>query len=219
MKPWRALLLLMSVMLLLTGCMNYREHMMLNEDGSGELSVLFGMDTSAMDMFPEAELDADESEDELDEEDGVVLDSIEETEGVRIIRSEQYRDEDGWEWEDFAVAFDSLEALKEAHTDADAERLGTIEWYQESSGDWVFERALPPMSGLDGEPMDDMMWQMMSGFFADAEFSYSVTFPGSIIEANAPEEDIDRETNTVTWRFAALSMQNPDEALRARIGQ
>lgn len=223
MTKWKVALL--TIMLLLfVGCVDYQESLTLNYDGSGELGILFGMDMSMFDMFPGFDFEDDEDFDEdfaddYADEDSVVLGSLNEVEGVRVLRSEQYRDEQSWEWEDLLVAFDSLEALEEAHREADADRLGTLVWHRDGPGVWLFERVLPFMADLDGEPMDDMAWQMMGGLLGDTLFSYSVTFPGRVLEANVPAEQIDQSTNTVTWKFTVGSMLEENQVLHARVAQ
>ena len=209
MKRWMWVVLA-AVALLLSGCVDYQETLVLERDGSGEFSMLVGMDMSMFAMFDDM---VEEAED-VEEDPAFIVD--EEMEGIRLIREETWTDEDGWEWSDVALAFDTLEALQEAFADSDDDPIGQIHWYQDGDH-WVFERNMAPVGGMDEEPMDAATLQMMSGFFGNSEFRYTVRFPGQIIKTNAEVENVDHQNNTVTWVFSMQTMTAEPQTMHATI--
>lgn len=214
-KKHLALLVLTLAVLLLAGCMQYQDDLVIFADGSGELSILMGVDMEMMEMFGEA----DEDEPFFDEPD----EEFEEMDGVRVIRQENFREEN-WEYTQVVYGFDSIEQLMAALTETDddaAADLGLISWTQEADGTWMFSRVIIDMDmGFDDDEMDAESLGMMSMFFGDAGFTYTVTFPNRVLETNANEEDIDYGTNTVTWRVSMMDMiQQADLNMWARVAQ
>lgn len=215
MKRWVLVLVLFSV--LLGGCLEFQEHLDLNRDGSGQLSMLVGIDLSMLNMFDE---DSDMSMDtEID-----VSSEFSGIEGVTVLRNEQYQ-EDSLEWSDLVISFVSLEHLMatQSHMDEDGEiekgSLGEISWSRDDGGYYVYQRVLPLFGNEDEEEMDEMTKAMLFSFFGEVFFLYSVTFPGGVLDANAPIEDIDSNTNTVTWSFSLPSMMLDNQVMWAKIAR
>ncbi len=212
MKRWMLLLLVVGA-LIFAGCVDYQEEMTLNADGSGIMTVLVGMDMSMFSMFEDMEEDG--LEDDADDEGGLEFsEDFADVEGVEILEEESYRDGD-WEWSRVVIAFDSLEALAESQGD-DGD-LGVITWSQGPDGRWYFERELPIMGAEDDEELDQEALNMMAGFLGDSSFTYSVVFPGAVLEANTDEELIEFAESRVTWTFPQIDLMRESVTLRAVI--
>lgn len=199
MKRWIVALVLS--LLLLGGCIEYHENLDLYEDGSGELTILMGFDLAMMEMFSYEE----DEEDEMDMNMGLdLVENLPDMEGVSIIVGESYQ-EDGWEWSNVSISFESIEhlqALSEIEDDEVEESfIGELSWSRGEDGHYIFSRVLPLYGEGHNGDMDEMTRDMVVSFFGDVTFVYSVTFPRAVLEANTESENIDATSNTVTWSF------------------
>ncbi len=223
MKKILSVLMVLSV-LLLVGCVDYEETMILNADGSGRVLLKVGMDTSMMDSMG---LDMFEDEEEEDEEEFQGLnigDDFRDMEGVTLVSEREWKEE-GWTWSEVVIAFDSLEkmlaAIEQDLQDDDTYEdsgspFGEITWERTRDGHWEFHRSIP-LFGDEGEEMDEMGLTMLRAFFGDTYFYYHVQFPGRILEANTETDLINHQTNTVTWKFSMPDMMSANQVMWAKV--
>jgi hypothetical protein len=193
--------------LLLAGCLDYREEIWLEKDGSGRMNAqltvnLGGLDLppgsgngNASESFGTGGLDGEEFRRKLEGQDG-----------IRVLTVESTREAGkyGLKW---AVAFDSLAALKaldgpgpsaagnegSLNFQGDTGQLiGDISW-KEAGGKRIFSRGVgeDPAGGVT--PMGVGMAGMM---FAGAGLEYTVHFPGQVETTNGTLLD---DKRTVRW--------------------
>jgi hypothetical protein len=198
MKKIALILLVLSV--LLAGCIKYQEEMWIKEDGSGTLTMKVSMPDMGFGEQADTSADID----------------FQDKPGVRLINKKQYKEEDMTVYE-MEVEFDfvdSLSQLKEGEGAEDYQFIGDIELFMDENDNIIFNRLIQfeqEETGVEespGSPGDEMGEQMFNSMFAQYNWEYIVHFPYKIISANANEENIDRESNTVKWVFPLSELQN-----------
>lgn len=213
------LVLLISCLLVLGGCIEYQESLELYEDGTGQLSIMMGFDLSMMEMFS-----SDDDDEDMDMDMGLdFIENIPDMDGITVLLEESY-EEDGWEWSKVVFSFDSLEHLRalneiEIEEEDGSDFLGHLTWERGDDGYYIFNRELPLFGDDSDEEMDEMTIDMMLSFFGDVQFVYSVTFPRAVLETNTETESIDSSTNTVTWTFSLPDMVTGNQVMWAKIAR
>ncbi len=201
--------LTLVLVVLLSGCVQYKEHLTLDRQGSGTLTFKMGvMDMGA--MFG----------DDLDGLDEPIIEDEEELEnypGITVVDIRSYSDE-GMEWQEMTLEFESLDILNEAMGSSGFSPMGIMSFSQEG-GHLMFRKALPALSEEFGDVMDDeeMPIEMFYMFFDDMKWVYEITFPGRIVESNAQDEEVDLATNTIRWSHQMLDLLSEETEMWAEI--
>lgn len=209
----RLLVLAVVFVVFLTGCVQYNEELVLNRNGSGKLTSKMGI-TDMDQMFGMFDED-DVSEEEYDEEEL----PVEDIPGIKVISAREYT-EDGVDWTDVTLEFETLEALSQGFSSEDFVPVGNISFEREGIN-LVYRRVLPNLTRYSEEEleMDEMMgmgmsMQMLTMFMGDAYWVYEVTLPGRIIDSNADETV---NSNTVKWTFPMTDLITTDTEMWAKI--
>jgi hypothetical protein len=186
---------LASVALVLTGCYRVNVSIDVDDDGSGELTMLVAINPDAFEdlLGPMAEAFGETGEFSRDEL--CSPESLSESFGSPTgdMTVEPY-DEDGYCGEIRTVQFDSVDALDSSMGAASDD--GTFVITELDNGGWRFDAsdvsAAPAEDELDGEFIDP---EMMGALLGEAEFEFEVTLPGKPVDHNATAVD----GNTFTW--------------------
>lgn len=207
----RILGLTLFFIVLLSGCVQYSEHLSLDRQGSGRLIFKMGI----MDMESILDEDPDDSAVIMEEED-----DFGDFPGITVVDATTYA-ADGFVWSEITLEFESLDALVQALESEEFVTTGEIS-FAEKDGYLMFKRTLPVLSleSEDDAGMDfaeDMPIEMVEMFFADITWVYEVTFPNTIIESNAQDDDVDLATNTVRWSVLVTDLFSEEMEMWAKI--
>lgn len=213
--PMRKLLrLILLLAVFLSGCIQYSEHLSLNRDGAGTITLKMGIvDTEAM-------LD-DEDVDELAATLKEDAEDVEKLPGITVLDTASYV-ADGYVWSLMTLEFESLEALRYALKNEESPSVGDISLTEED-GYLIFQRTLPaldfqsadhPETDLDE---DDLPPEMVEMLFEGVSWVYAATFPGTIVASNAQDENVDLVTNTIRWSFLVTDLLYAEGKMWAKI--
>lgn len=188
---------------LLGGCVDYREDLTLNLDGSGTLSFRIGINESMLYML-DGSGNGDFEGDEIREK-------FNKTPGLTAIDHKSYLD-NGIRWMEFKLAFEELEVLAEVDKAFDESGfIGVISIESDEDGNLLFTRA------ISIEEPDEYSKEMLAEILSEFHWEYTTQFPGKVINANAAEENINKETNTVKWSFNMASLLYRPQIMSATI--
>ena len=201
-----AVLLLAAVALILVGCIRAEISIKVNEDGSGEVSVLAAFDVEVFEAFTE-DLGGAAGSSELP-----TFSDIAEADLPPGASVEEY-DEDGFTGARLTIPFEATDdiaatvdqALADAGTGDDDGGLLTgadnpfedFQLRREGDG-WRFEATAAPVSeGTEGEDAFGLGGAIFDLLLDDASFEIKVELPGDLIEHNADRID----GNTLVWEL------------------
>lgn len=229
--------LLPLLLLMLSGCLEYREDLWLEEDGSGKIKVSMGLKTGGIEksmqgMFegmgetddepadeaagqdevsPEARQMAEEQANETLSSFKLMADG---TEGLEYVSGRTYT-EGGTEWIEAVMNFESLEALNGLSDDSAGEQpelYRQIIW-QEEDGHLRYDRLINVDTASTG---GDMMGNALAGMmFGNSKFIFTTHFPGKVRTANA--DRIDQENNAVTWEVPMNQLMSGTVEMQATV--
>lgn len=201
--PWCRLLggSLVALLMLLwsTGCVRVEQTLRLNDDGSGVLSLRYGMaesDLAEMEALAKSQL-AEEGVTDAGPINPFEFNEAEVRKDFEAYRSlgvtlEDIRTEavEGWKYMNLRVAFASLAGL--GQTEFLSDRQLTLTRLAE--GRYELVQAAPPGTGEATQEMDtELLAGLMKGFRAELK----VEVPGAVVESNADE----RAPSAATWIF------------------
>jgi hypothetical protein len=201
-RSWRGLsLLLAAVALLLVGCIRAEVSIKVNDDGSGEVSVLAAFDEEAFETLAEDFGDGATTEipsfGDIDESDL--------PEGASI---EEY-DEDGFTGARVTIPFEASDDIAATINEILSESGGdgfiggtdsTFEDFslQREGEGWRFEATAAALNdAADGEDALGLGGPIFDLLFDDASFEIKIELPGDVIEHNADRIDGD----TLVWEL------------------
>lgn len=196
----------------LTGCIGYVEELWINADGSGKIKLLFYM--------PEfmAQMAQKKGDNPFDEEKARA--EFENVEGVEFIESKTYL-EAGNQFLSFTLGFDSWEKLKALQTEDTkdpnqdlAGLFGDIQLGEDDNGNMTFSRTIDISQKQKGNDFGNEMIRALMGQYT---WKYIVHFPVNLVSANAVEDDIDFDTNTVSWEYNLVSLIEEPKTMQATL--
>lgn len=221
MTPTSRLLALAWGALSLASCLDYREELWINGDGSGKLNATITIQSSLG-------APTDGGSGQPDEIEAQLRDLFALTDGATVERYQSYTEGKKRIW-DFTVSFRDLRRLKPAVVTGQnniGAVFGDFEIERIPDGRLAVKRTIAlgePPAPADGSPpaspagepgpprttredgsLDQAIGKLMGGLVANSLFAghhldYTIHFPTEVIGANS--STIDRATNTVTWRF------------------
>ena len=188
---------------LTSACLEYKEKMQLNYDGSGEIKFAIGLSESLFNM-------SSDSGNVKDFDEAKIKNKYRHKKGIKFIGSKSYN-ESGDRWIEINLAFDSIEELMDASKDSsNFGMIGTIKLSEDNQGNMIFERSIS--SGGKSSEIDSSNSgfgkNVVDAMFSGYKWNYELTLPGKIISSNADKNDIDEKTNTVKWHFSMGSLSN-----------
>jgi len=181
----------------LSGCIEYREEISLNKDGSGTLAFDLGL--------PQHTSIDEEEINELS-----IVSLCDSVEGVQVINSSTY-EVDEITWIHVDAEFDDVVLLNDIRN----EWFGKIYLKEDDKGDYVFERMIS-MSDTVSTDFSKFGRTLKYAFLGQYSWIYTVHFPTELLGSNAPLMRTDTLSNTVTWEYNLASLINEEKVMRAR---
>jgi len=192
MKKIKISLSLLTLSILLFGCLDYKEKMKLNPDLSGELSFNVGISEQLFNMGGKSGDMKEFDEDKLKE-------NYSNKEGIRFISSRSYS-ESGNRWIEIKVGFDSIQALMKSTTDSTQRgMIGFISINENNKGEITFSRKIFGNKTNQDTIADELSKNMMEMMFGNYTWKYELTLPGKIISSNA--DSVNHANSTIYWSF------------------
>lgn len=190
----KKIILFTLLALLANACLEYKEKLKINDDGSGEIKFAIGINIS---LF-----DGNKTSDDLKEfDESKIKEKYTGKKGIKCTGSRSYT-EAGSKWIEITLEFDSLEDLVSASKDSsNLGMIGQINLKEDRNGNMVFEREI-------SSSQKDSTNNILNAMFSNYKWIYELTVPGKIISTNASENDIDKKTNTVKWYYNLASVNN-----------
>ena len=191
----KKVLLVLGILVFINGCIDYKDKISLNKNGSGSFTFAIGF-SSAL-----ANMDKDNNSDfNMDS----LAQGFKNAKGIRFVSERTYTSE-GTKWSELTLDFDSLAALEHASkNDKSAEIMGTFKLSMGSDGDITFTRIINTKREVEkdtsgfGEALGKGFAAMM---FGNNKWSYELKFPGDIVSANTPDSLIDKKNHVVRWVY------------------
>jgi|WetSurMetagenome_2_1015567.scaffolds.fasta_scaffold347127_2 hypothetical protein len=196
-----ALCFILFLSFFLTACIEYKEKLKLNDDGSGDITFAVGLSEELFKLDKDSSQVNDFSEDKIKKD-------WQDKKGIEFVGSRSYA-KDGNKWIEISLKFESLEALQKASDDSTSKgMIGNISLTQNENGNWVFTRKIYNSTAKEESGDDSVSSGMMKMMFGQYKWQYELTLPSKIISTNAEEENVDTETNTVKWIFNLGSLSS-----------
>ncbi len=187
-------ILFILIAFLTTACLEYKEKMKINEDGSGEIKFALGINVSFFD-------ENKNSNDLKDFNESKIKEKYSNKKGIKCTGSRSYA-EAGSRWIEIDLEFDSIEDLMEASKDSsNLGMIGQIRLSEDKNGNMVFERKI---SSSEKDSTDNLFKAMFSNY----KWIYELILPGNIVSTNAAENDIDKKNNSVKWYYNLASLNS-----------
>jgi len=194
------LLLLLVLVAVFSGCIKYDEELWIEADGSGKVTMKLGLPDMGMGDMQQTS-------------------NFQEKPGVKLISEKTYKEEDSMIYE-YQFEFDFVDSLSNLE-DGDGQDvsgfIGDIEFYIDGNDNLIFNRVIAFKKSeeeTEEDENDEMGDQMFDSMFSQFSWTYTVHFPFEIVNANTPEPNIDRKTNTVKWVFPLSKLQD-DQTMTA----
>lgn len=200
----KKLLMFSLLALLLISCIEYREKMKLNSDGSGEITFAIGVSESLFNM-------GTQSEELKNFDENKIKENYTSKKGIKFLGSKTYS-QDGNKFIEVKLAFESLQLLMESSKDSAQQSLiGGMSLTEDANGNIVFTRKISKgdKSVQNDSTSDAMGNGMMEMMFGQYKWKYELTVPGKIISTNAVSNDIDNSANTIKWTMSMASLSKP----------
>ena len=200
----RPLLLALAV-LILGGCVEYRESLVLERDESGTVVMAIGVS--------EALLRAAEVAESGLYDPASVLTALQAQQGLQVIESRTGTRE-GTRWLHLVLAFDSLAALNGIDRIEQYRGLfGAVALSENASGQRVLTRTiharLPEKIGKSFLP------SFIAPMLARYPWSYEVRFPAKVLESNGEPAGGEGDAQLVRWRFNLGELVAEPRVMRA----
>ena len=198
------LLLALSV-LILGGCVEYRESLVLERDGSGTVVTAIGVNETLLRAAEVAESGLYDP--------ASVLSALQAQQGLQVIGS-RTETREGTRWLHLVLAFDSLAALNGIDRIEQSRGLfGTVALSESASGQRVLTRTvharLPEKIGKSFLP--SLIAPMLAGY----PWSYEVRLPAKVLESNGEPAGGEGDAQLVRWRFNLGDLVAEPRVMRA----
>lgn len=201
------------LVVLLSGCVHYNEHIDINKDGSGLITFKIGL--SDINEFFDADLRGVTSEVEIKS-----INALEKSPGITVIDSKNYTNS-GIEWSEITLEYRSIKALVDALEEKVSISPGEMTFTKEDDY-YLYKRTLPIIDlgyAEDLEPDFDAQipTDILNLFLADTSWSYVITFPSRILETNALNSEVDAKNNTIHWIVDVADLFTTGKEMWAKI--
>ena len=200
----RPCVLALSV-LILGGCVEYRESLVLERDGSGTVVTAVGVNETLLRAAEVAESGLYDP--------ASVLSALQAQQGLQVIGS-RTETREGMRWLHLVLAFESLAALNGIDRIEQSRGLfGTVALSEDASGQRVLTRTiharLPEKIGKSFLP--SFIAPMLAGY----PWSYEVRFPAKVLESNGEPAGGEGDAQLVRWRFNLGDLVAEPRVMRA----
>ena len=192
MKNRQTLLVALPALLALGSCIGYEEELWVQRDGSGRVHSRVILSKMLVAILKNRNQSSDLE--------GALADRFKGIDGLRVGEARTYR-KSGRLILSIKVDFDSwkrLTGIQRGEEEGAADFWGVASLGQDEEGRLVFTRTVQ-MGNADPEEENPFGAGLIQAMFSGYSWKYTVHFPAAVVSANAAEEDIDMESNTVTW--------------------
>ena len=200
----RPLVLALTV-LILGGCVEYRESLVLERDGSGTVVMAIGV--------KEALLRAAEVAETGMYDPASALGTLQGQHGLQVIES-RTETRQGTRWLHLMLTFDSLDALNGIDRVEQYRGLfGKVVLTENSAGQQVLTRTIH--ANLPEKVGESFLPSLIAPMFAGYPWSYEVRFPAKVLESNGETADPEGDAKVVRWRFNLGDLVTEPRVMRA----
>jgi len=166
--------------LIFFGCFEYEEQLVLNQDGSGEITLTFAVP-----------LEFVESDETFTSEN--MFKSMMHTDGFTILDTKEWEKDDKKYFES-SISFSSINDFNKIKDKQLSEFLGKMSLTEEN-GVWTFTKQL----GKPSENKNDNDKAIMKSMFSGIEWQYTITFPYNVVQVEADHGEVVVNGNSVSW--------------------
>ena len=199
-------LALSIAVLILGGCVEYRESLVLERDGSGTVVMAIGVEDTLLRAAEVAEAGI------YDPASAVA--TLQGQQGLQIVES-RTETREGTRWFHLALTFDSLDALNGIDRVEEYRGLfGKILVTETSAGQRVLTRTIH--ADLPEKVGESFLPSIIAPMFAGYPWSYEVRFPAKVLAANGETgPGVDGDAKVVRWRFNLGDLVAEPRVMRA----
>ena len=192
--------------LVLGGCVEYRESLVLERDGSGTVVMAIGVKEA---LLRAAEVAESEMYDPAS-----TLDTLRAQQGLQVIES-RTETREGTRWLHLVLTFESLAALNGVDRVEQYRGLfGNFVLAENSAGQRVFTRTI--RADLPEKVRESFLTSLLAPMFAKYPWSYEVRFPSRVVESNGEKSTGSAdEAQLVRWRFSFGDLVVEPRVMRA----
>ena len=196
--------------LILGGCVEYRESLVLERDGSGTVAMAIGVN--------ETLLRAAEVADSAIHDPAAALAAIEAQHGLRVIES-RAETREGTRWVHLVLTFDSLADLNGIdRIEPYQGQFGNIALTESSAGRRVLARTVHP--ALPEKVEQSFLSPLLVPMFTGYSWSYEVRLPARVLESNGETvTGPDGDANVVRWSFDLGDLVDEPRVMEATIAR
>jgi hypothetical protein len=206
--------LVILVVCLLGGCINYEETIELNSDGSGTMLMHYSMAqqlTAMMAMGGQGQTGSDKPPDFpfKIKEDEVKADLT--AKGVKV-QSFETKTENDQQHFYVKVSFDKITDLNQTKTFKEM----PFEWTKDGNN-VVFKQTLKgKKEAKTANPGDEMGKQMAQAMLGNATFKFEVKLPSKVLPKPDTNGNIAEDGRTVKWQFPLLEVSENEKVMMAK---
>lgn len=192
--------------LVLGGCVEYRESLVLERDGSGTVVMAIGVKEA---LLRAAEVAESEMYDPAS-----TLDTLRAQQGLQVIES-RTETREGTRWLHLVLTFESLAALNGVDRIEQYRGLfGHFLLAENSAGQRVLTRTI--RADLPEKIRESFLTSLLAPMFAKYPWSYEVRFPSRVVESNGEESAGSAgDAQLVQWRFSFGDLVAEPRVMRA----
>ena len=191
--------------LILGGCVEYRESLVLERDESGTVVMAIGVNEAllrAADIADPGKYDPESA-----------LAALEAQRGLRVIES-RTETRDGTRWLHLVLTFDSLAALNAIDRIEQYRGLfGNVALTRDSAGREVLTRTID--ADLPEKVEKSFLPSLLAPMFARYPWSYEMRFPAKVVESNGETAaGPDGDPTVVHWKFGFGDLVSEAQVMR-----
>jgi hypothetical protein len=191
------ILIILTLALLLSSCIEYREELWLEKDDSGHLIFEIGLP-------PYTEID-DEDISELS-----IVSLCDTVDGIEVTGHSTYQIDD-ISWIHVELNFDDILLLNEIEN----KWFGDISISDGEKGEKIFKRyiTMSDTINVSSSQFGNMLKYAMLGQYS---WTYTMHFPDKLYDTNAPIARTDTLTNSTMWEYNLASLINDQKVMSGR---
>lgn len=197
------LITLLSLIILWTGCMEYEEKLNIKKDGSGTITMTYGL---PLEMVKQDDsFTAEKIRNDLTGIDGITVISSKET----VI--------DEVKWVEATARFQSLGSLDNIKSDKLPGFSGVMDFIDHGNGSFTFTKVLGELPKTD-KPQKTQDMAMMKSMVGDVTWDYEISFPINIVSAESGQGEISVGGKKLTWSVSLAEFIGGQTTLTVILG-
>ena len=191
--------------LILGGCVEYRESLVLERDGSGTVVMAIGVNETLLRAAEVAESGLYDP--------ASALTALQAQPGLQVIER-RTETREGMRWLHLVLTFESLAALSGIDRIEQYRGLfGTVALSENASGQRVLTRTIH--ARLPDKVEKSFLPSLLAPMFARYPWSYEVRFPAKVLESNGESAGGEGDAKLVRWRFNLGDLVSEPRVMRA----